>query len=264
MDVLIEEVKGRAERVAVSSVIERHDGLVPASKIASYNNLVYNLCTKHNINYINNDDTDKRLLYGSNLDLNKAGDKALGGAFYSYLKSSRTINNRQEPSRNNHRFFSPNWTIYNMVERVPNVCQSSTEKLVNIDMSNENVSSDLLTSLNYIPNERGFKMAFLNIVTLPSKIDEIRHSMCSKNIDLIANIGPDLASQIHTSSCNFETYVKKAKSELAAFQPTNVNNVYHLLSGLSSNKATRLDKISCKIIKIAALASRSRYTDIYF
>ena len=45
MDVLIEEVKSRAERVAVSSVIERHDGRVPASKIASYNNLVYNLCT---------------------------------------------------------------------------------------------------------------------------------------------------------------------------------------------------------------------------
>ncbi len=50
----------------------------------------------------------------------------------------------------------------------------------------ENVSSDLLTSLNCIPNERGFKMAFLNIVTLPSKIDEIRHSLHSKNIDLIA------------------------------------------------------------------------------
>jgi exonuclease III len=53
-------------------------------------------------------------------------------------------------------------------------------------MSNENVSSDLLTSLNSIPNERGFKLAFLNIVTLPSKIDEIRHSVHSKNIDLIA------------------------------------------------------------------------------
>ena len=49
-------------------------------------------------------------------------------------------------------------------------------------MSNENVSSDLLTSLNSIPNERGFKMAFLNIVTLPSKVDEIRHSMCRKTL----------------------------------------------------------------------------------
>jgi hypothetical protein len=68
-----------------------------------------------------------------------------------------------------------------------------------------------------------------------------------------SNIGSDLASQIHTSSCNFETYVKKAKSEFAAFQPTNVNNVYQLLSGLYSKKATGLDKISCKIIKMAAL-----------
>ena len=41
-------------------------------------------------------------------------------------------------------------------------------------------------TLNSIPNERGFKMAFLNIVTLPSKIDEICHSVCKKNIDLIA------------------------------------------------------------------------------
>jgi hypothetical protein len=86
MDVLIEEVKSRAERVAVSSVIERHDGRLPASKIASYNNLVYNLCTQHNINYMNNDDIDKSLLNGSNLHLNKAGDyKALGGAFCFYL-----------------------------------------------------------------------------------------------------------------------------------------------------------------------------------
>ena len=29
-------------------------------------------------------------------------------------------------------------------------------------------------------------MAFLNIVSLPKKIDEIRHSMSNKNIDLIA------------------------------------------------------------------------------
>ena len=86
MDVLIEEVKSRAERVAVSSVIERHDDRVPASKIKSYNNLVYNLCTKHNINYINNDDIDNSLLNGSNLHLNKAGDKALGGCFLLLFK----------------------------------------------------------------------------------------------------------------------------------------------------------------------------------
>ena len=93
-----------------------------------------------------------------------------------------------------------------------------------------------------------------NILNNPKDIAEGFNSYFS-------NIGPDLASQIHTSSCNFETYVKKAKSEFAAFQPTNVNNVYQLLSGLSRNKATGLDKISCKIIKIAALVIATALLD---
>jgi hypothetical protein len=90
----------------VSSVIERHDSRVPASKIVSCNNLVYNLCTKHS--------------HGSNLHLNKAGDKALGSAFCSYLKSTRPVNTRQVPSRNNQRFFhqtgrhTTQWTEYLM------------------------------------------------------------------------------------------------------------------------------------------------------
>ena len=36
-----------------------------------------------------------------------------------------------------------------------------------------------------------------------------------------SNIDPDLASQIPTSNCKFYTYVKKATSEFAAFQPTD-------------------------------------------
>ena len=47
------------------------------------------------------------------------------------------------------------------------------------------MSNDFSTSLNSIPNERGFKMAFLNIVSVPKNIDEIRYSMSSKHIDLI-------------------------------------------------------------------------------
>ena len=34
-------------------------------------------------------------------------------------------------------------------------------------------------------NEKGCKMVFLNIVSLPRKIDEIRYSMSNKYIDLI-------------------------------------------------------------------------------
>ena len=67
-----------------------------------------------------------------------------------------------------------------------------------------------------------------------------------------SNIGPDLASKIDSSNHNFETYVTTTKSEFPTFQPVTVSHVYHLLLGLSSNKATGIDKISCKIIKIAA------------
>ena len=60
------------------------------------------------------------------------------------------------------------------------------KELINCNSLEQTVSSNFLTTLNSIPNKREFKMAFLNIVTLPGKIDEIRHIVCNKNIDLIA------------------------------------------------------------------------------
>ena len=65
------------------------------------------------------------------------------------------------------------------------------------------------------------------------------------------------------ANCNFETYVQKAKSEFAAFQPTTVTDVIQMLSGLSNNKATGIDKISCKIIKIVAPAIADSLTYIF-
>ena len=49
-----------------------------------------------------------------------------------------------------------------------------------------------------------------NVLNNPNDIAEGFNSYFS-------NIGPDLASQIHTTNCNFESYIKKAKSEFAAF-----------------------------------------------
>ena len=49
-----------------------------------------------------------------------------------------------------------------------------------------NASSDFYNCLRSIPKKRGFKMAFLNMVTLLPKIDEIPDSMLNENIDLIA------------------------------------------------------------------------------
>ena len=81
--------------------------------------------------------------------------------------------------------------------------------------------------------------------------------------DYFSNIGPDLASKIDTSNYNFETYTKTAESEFAAFQPVTVTHICRLLHGLSSNKATGIDKISCKIIKIAAPAISDSLTFIF-
>ena len=81
--------------------------------------------------------------------------------------------------------------------------------------------------------------------------------------DYFSNIGPNLASQINTSNLNFETCVKNTESEFTAFQPVTVNHVYQLLTGLSSNKATGVDKISCKIIKIASPAISDSLTHIF-
>ena len=72
--------------------------------------------------------------------------------------------------------------------------------------------------------------------------------------EYFSNIGPDLANEIDVSNCNFKTYVKETKSEFAAFQPKTVSEIFNLSCGLSGKKATGIDKISCKIIKIAAPA----------
>ena len=70
-------------------------------------------------------------------------------------------------------------------------------------------------------------------------------------------------SNIAMPNCNFETYVQKAKSEFTIIQPATITDVFQMLSGLSNNKANGIDKISCKIIKIAAPAIADSLTYIF-
>jgi hypothetical protein len=100
------------------------------------------------------------------------------------------------------------------VDKLSKTCQSSTEKIVNIDPLNESVGSDFFTSLNSILNERDFKMAFLNIVSLPKKIDEIRYSMSNKHIDLIGFNETRLDSNISDNMIDLDGHdiVRKDRS----------------------------------------------------
>ena len=61
-----------------------------------------------------------------------------------------------------------------------------------------------------------------------------------------------ILDQIGTPECHFKDYLDKTNSEFAAFQSVTVTHVCFLLCELSGSKATGLDKISSKIIKIAA------------
>ena len=76
------------------------------------------------------------------------------------------------------------------------------------------MSSDFMRTLSSIPNERGFKMAFLNIVSLPKKIDEINFSMSKKFIDLIAFNETRLDANITDNMINLDGYdiVRKDRS----------------------------------------------------
>ena len=123
------------------------------------------MCSKHNIAYIDNSCIGRSLLNGSNLHLNRDGDKALGSAFCTYLKSDRISTRNTD-----HHFFSTSLWRPEGVDNVPQSCEAHDETQGRVDhMSSNNMSSDFLTTLSSIPNERGFKMAFLNIVSLPKK-----------------------------------------------------------------------------------------------
>ena len=182
MDNLINKVKGHTNKVAVSGAIKRYDGTANNRKIDYYNKLLHDLCSKHKITYIDNSYIGKSLFNRSNLHLNRDGDKALGRAFCTYLKSNRIQNT------NNHFFLTTSWSSEGM-DNVPvhQSCQTHDETQTRVNnMSSKNMSSDFLGTLSSIPNERGFKMAFLNIVSLLKKIDEIKFSITNKFIDLIA------------------------------------------------------------------------------
>ena len=78
-----------------------------------------------------------------------------------------------------------------------------------------------------------------------------------------SNIGPNLAEEIGRTDCNFRQYIKKTESEFAAFKAVAVHNVCHLLCQLSGSKATGVDNISSRIIKITATIITARMRSRY-
>ena len=81
--------------------------------------------------------------------------------------------------------------------------------------------------------------------------------------EFFANVGPNLASKLDESSCDFQNYTKSSESEFTAFTPIAVNKIFDLLRGLSCNKACGVDKISSKILKLASPVISATLTVLY-
>ena len=109
MENLINKVKASAKNIAVSGVIKRYDGKVNNNIIYHYNKLIHNICAKQNIAFIDNNCIDKPLLNRSKLHLNHEGDRTLGSAFCTYLKSIRIGKSNALLNAKTKNFF---WPVY--------------------------------------------------------------------------------------------------------------------------------------------------------
>ena len=83
MESLVTETKMKSK--AVSSVITRKDVLL--EKITQFNNLPRDMCSKINVDFLDNHNLMKHHLNGSGLHLNGDGDKILGSNFCRYLRN---------------------------------------------------------------------------------------------------------------------------------------------------------------------------------
>lgn len=99
---------------------------------------------------------------------------------------------------------------------------------------------------------RKTKSTIVNELNLNGKsltdVDEIADGFTK----YFSNVGPDLALSIGTSDHNLENYTKETNAESTGFSTITTSNICHLLSRLSKSKATNIDKISSKILKIAS------------
>ena len=95
-----------------------------------------------------------------------------------------------------------------------NKTKKNTNKEASMWRDGPHKASDFYTSLNSIPKERSFRMAFRNIVSLPAKIEEIRYSMSNKIIDLIAFNETRLDSNITNNMIHLNDYdlIRKDRS----------------------------------------------------
>ena len=80
------------------------------------------------------------------------------------------------------------------------------------------------------------------------------HFLSRENItfnEYFTSIGPRLAANIDNSEFSYTEYVNRAESRFQ-FDPVDASQVYKLLQSLSISKATGIDRIPAKVLRLAA------------
>ena len=86
---LVMKVKNRTNNIAISSVIIRSGGRVDSDKVLLFNRVIKEWCINNDVHFIDNSDINCTHLNGSNLHLNRTGDRLLGRNICAYLKLLR-------------------------------------------------------------------------------------------------------------------------------------------------------------------------------
>ena len=63
------------------------------------------------------------------------------------------------------------------------------------------------------------------------------------------NIGPKLASEIHTDNGHFSQYLSNNSENSLFFNPTNIHEIIEIVRSLKSSKSSGYDEISVHLLK---------------
>ena len=160
------------------------------------------------------------------------------------------------------------WRLYKSSRNVANTALRSAKRdyYANKFTNNKQNPKYAWRTINDILG-RNRKQTTINEIKLPGKTVTSTDELVDIFNDHFSNIGPKLAESIpNNNDVNFRDFITQQKSKTKnsfSFRPVSVTLVYTLLVNLSTTKATGMDKISAKILQVAAPVIAPSLTEIF-
>ncbi|CAB4007916.1 Hypothetical predicted protein [Paramuricea clavata] len=164
--------------------------------------------------------------------------------------------------------FEEDWRLYKSSRNVANTALRSAKRdyYANKFTNNKQNPKYAWRTINDILG-RNRKQTTINEIKLPGKTVTSTDELVDIFNDHFSNIGPKLAESIpNDSDVSFRDFITQQKSKTKnsfSFRPVSVTLVYTLLVNLSTTKATGMDKISAKILQVAAPVIAPSLTEIF-